>query len=168
MISARLTGDVEAIANTKAKPAKCRAAIKAGVSRVVQIGAKTAKRSLTRKRTGLLGKAIGSKVKVSGDRVLGLVGARTGFKTTLGAQKGRAFQGLKTSGKTINIKAKPGLKTGQAIDPAKYAHLVEGGHKRGKGKSSAPAYPFVKPAFEESQKNAPLIIAEELVKRVGG
>lgn len=180
MIHAKLTGDVEAIANTRAKPAKCRAAIRSGVRKVVQAGAKTAKRLLLRNRTGLLGKSIGSKVKVYGDKVLGLVGSRVSFRTTLGAvaQKGRSqvFQSLRGGkkairegkGKKINVKVQHGLKTGQVLDPSKYAHLVELGHKKGKGKSAAPAYPFVKPAFEESQRTAPGILADELKSKVGG
>lgn len=31
-------------------------------------------------------------------------------------------------------------------NPSRYAHLVEKGHKRGKGRSSARAYPFIAPA----------------------
>lgn len=36
----------------------------------------------------------------------------------------------------------------RTVYPSKYAHLVEFGHVRGRGKSSAPPYPFMIPAAE--------------------
>lgn len=38
--------------------------------------------------------------------------------------------------------------------PVHYAHLVEHGHKKGKGKSAARPYPFLKPALEQSANAA--------------
>ncbi len=180
MIHATLTGQVDAIARTKLAAKQARAGIKSGVSKLVKIGAKTAKRSLVRKRTGLLAKAIGSKVKVNGDKVFGIVGIKSGFKTTLGQlvkQKRGAgvFQSIRGTdknvkagkGKAIKIKNRGNLKTGDVLSPARYGHFIELGHIKGKGKSAAPAYPFVKPAMEESKAIGPATITQEMNQVVG-
>ncbi len=171
MIHAKLTGDVQAVANTKETVKKAKAAVKSAVFKVVRIGAKTAKRSLIRNRTGLLGKAIGSKVKVYGEKTTGIVGVKSGFKTTLGAgnatARGIVFQSFRGKGKAIKIKGVKGLQTGDVLNPARYGHFIEKGHDKGRGKGAAKAFPFVKPAFEESQQTAPALLTQDLQQQVG-
>ncbi len=193
MIHAKLTGDVQAVVNTKETVKKAKAAVKSAVFKVVRIGAKTAKRSLIRNRTGLLGKAIGSKVKVYGEKTTGIVGVRSGFRTTVSEiqQKGKrtVFTGIRgtakaiAAGKGVNIKGNSfagsevtlgskkvsfrGLQAGDVIWPGKYGKFVEGGHPKGRGKGAAKAFPFVKPAFEESQQTAPALLTQDLQNQVG-
>jgi hypothetical protein len=54
---------------------------------------------------------------------------------------------------TITRRRKTGSAKGaRVIYPSKYAHLVEFGHGRGRGKSSAPASPFMIPAAESERQ----------------
>jgi hypothetical protein len=79
-------------------------------------------RGRTPKRTGLLYKSLGRKVKTyKSGIVVAIVGARVGFR------------------KPVGVRQKPGVvrgvprKAGEPIfaDPTKYLHLVEGGHSGG-------------------------------------
>lgn len=70
---------------------------------------------------GLLKKSLGEKIKVYGGTVVGIVGARKGFKQVIGTR-------VKDSGP----RAKYPKKAGDPIyaDPTKYLHLVERGTTR--------------------------------------
>lgn len=80
------------------------------------------------KRFGNLRKSYGRKVKKYGSKVVGLVGARKGFRVQIG----------------VRVRGKH---KGQPIfaDPTKYDHLVEFGHG---GPSPARAYPHLRPAID--------------------
>ncbi len=198
MINARLTGDVQAVANSKEAVKKAKAATRSAVSKIVRVGAKAAKRYEVRNRTGLLAKAIGSKVKTSGEKVMGFVGVRSGFRTTvtaieqkgqrtvftgirgtkkmLDAGKGAKIKGNSFAGQTINLKDAKGvsksvffrgLQTGDVVWPGNYGKFIEKGHPKGRGKGAAKAFPFIRPAFEETSQNAPAQLTQELQQQVG-
>lgn len=97
-------------------------------------------------RTGLLQKSIGAKVKAfSSGVVVGIVGPRKGFKQQVG---------VRTKGGTKSKKGDPVYH-----DPAHIAHLVELGHG---GPRPAPAYPFLRPAFEENRDRIKEIYIDEI------
>jgi hypothetical protein len=107
---------------------------KAAVRRGVAAGAKTVvkeARKRVRRRSGLLAKSLGSKVKTfKNGTVVGIVGPRTGFRKVVG-QRTRG----KNKGKVVYE------------NPTQIAHLIEKGHG---GPHPARAYPFLRPALEES------------------
>ena len=162
---------------------KLPAAVKKGVRRAVEKGVtillQAVKSELTRKRTGLLSKSLGKVVKSYPSGVtVGVVGPRAGFRTSLESiqRKGRRLTLVgKNRRGAIKLHAAGGLtpvrikgkQAGQRVvlDPAIYAHLVEGGHKKGKGRSSAPAYPFVGPGFRKSAAAVQAAIQAELALR---
>lgn len=128
--------------------------VRNAVRRAATIQAKAIKSALKRKRTGLLLKSIGSKVKEKGTRATALSGPRRGFKVKITSREAKRLEGVretKRGSKKIILKAKAGVKAGDTISATRYAHLVESGHKKGKGRAAAPAYPFMKPAFEASK-----------------
>lgn len=49
---------------------------------------------------------------------------------------------------TFHVYGTGSARGGKVVYPSKYGHLVEFGHTRGAGKSSAPPYPFMIPAAE--------------------
>lgn len=113
-------------------------------------GVSMAKGFLKPKRTGLLSKAMAFKTKQSGkDRGYRAIGADRGFKATVAGSRwqttfpmgttvtltGKGKRGSKP--RTAKIAAKGfNLTAGLALDPSKYAHLVEGGRKLTRPKKS--------------------------------
>jgi hypothetical protein len=107
-------------------------------------GVSIAKGYLKPRRTGLLSKAMAFKSKQSGkDRGYRAIGADRGFKTNVAGSKwqttfplgvtvaltGKGKRGSKP--RTAKIAARGfNVTAGQALDPSKYAHLVEGGRKQ--------------------------------------
>ena len=77
------------------------------------------------KDTGLLRKSLGRRMKTyrRSGVIVAYVGPRTGFKREVTLRSGRTV----------------------FRNPTRYAHLVE------RGTSRAPAYPFMRPAFDESK-----------------
>lgn len=97
-------------------------------------------------RTGQLRLSIGSKVETYGDGiVVALIGPRRGFRIQVGTRTRDGKKG----------------KAGDPIyhDPANVAHLVEYGHK---GPSPAPAYPFMRPAWEQNKSAIERIYRDEI------
>lgn len=162
-----LTKEEYIIKRTGLIPAKAKKAIRKVVGSIVKEAAKSERRNLTRQRTGLLGKSLGSTVKTLGNEsTVGKAGARAGFRVTLKAAiKGSktTLTGTKSGGKEIKLKGNVnavrtrGKNKGEAVklSPANYAHLVEGGHKRGGGKGAAKPYPFISKAAKEANRTAP-------------
>ena len=52
---------------------------------------------------------------------------------------------------TFDVYGEGSARSARVIYPSRYAHLVEFGHARGRGTSSAPAYPFMIPSAEASR-----------------
>jgi HK97 gp10 family phage protein len=137
------------------KPGRRNAILRTATTKSTRIIAKAAKGNLSARRKtqkkegiarlGLLQKSIGIKVKVYNNAVVGLVGPRKGFKQQVGVRK----------------KGGAKSKTGDPIhhDPANIAHLVELGHG---GPHPAPAYPFLRPAFENNKKQVERIFIDEV------
>lgn len=64
-----------------------------------------------------------------------------------------------------NRAAKLALVAGQRVvlrRPSRYAHLVEKGHARGKGRSAAKAYPFMAPAVSQTKSAVIAKVTEKL------
>lgn len=101
-----------------------------------QIPTRTQSRKAGTIRTGQLRKSIGQKVKTYGNTVVGVIGPRSGFA----------------------IEA-----DGRIHDPVKIAHLVEYGHG---GPASAPAHPFMRPAFQQSKWAAGIKLQQEVRLRL--
>lgn len=113
-------------------------------------GVSEAKRFLKRRRTGLLAKSLAQKAKQKGqDRGYRVIGADRGFKAVVPGSRwqttfpvgvtvtlsGKGKRGKKP--KTSKIAARGfNLTAGLALNPAKYAHLVEGGRVATKPKNS--------------------------------
>lgn len=101
------------------------------------------------KRTGTLWKSLGSKVKVyaSSGAVVGIVGARQGFRTQIGVAK-------KDSAETTRYPRK----TGDPIyaNPVKYLHLVELGTHRSR------ANPFLADALRATRSVIKATLVEEI------
>lgn len=106
--------------------------------------------------TGMLKKSLDRKVKTyrGSGVVVGIVGPRTGLA---GARKG---------GKRLTAFGRKIAALG--VNPGKYAHLVEGGHRmvgHRPGLVAAGAVrprPFLRPAFERSREQAVAVIARRI------
>jgi HK97 gp10 family phage protein len=58
-----------------------------------------------------------------------------------------------------------GAKVG-VTSSAFYGHMVEFGHQKGKGRSSAPPHPFMRPAADEGAEEAIRVMAEYAGRRI--
>ena len=162
-VSATLTGTEAAKRKAGNIPRAVKNRVRSAVGKIVREVAKDAKAE-ARKRTGLLGKSMGSVVKTyPNETIVGLAGPRKGFKVTLALQamdkRGKnKLVGERLRGKAVKLRNVIASTTRKGdrkrIDPTTYAHLVEGGHKKGKGKSTAPAYPFLGPAAKKANAKA--------------
>lgn len=72
-----------------------------------------------------------------------VIGARSGRAVVAGSK--RKGSAVKVSQSRKLLKADSGTRS---VIPSNYFHLLEYGHSRGRGKSIAPAYPTIRPAFE--------------------
>jgi hypothetical protein len=72
-----------------------------------------------------------------------------------GAAPGSARTGVirRRGAATFDVYGSGSAQGARVVYPSKYAHLVEFGHGRGAGKSSAPAYPFMIPAAEAEKQS---------------
>lgn len=130
----QLVGDVALMRKFKTLPQRIQNKhARRGVSKAARILVKAAKTKCP-KDTGQLRKSLGFKPKTYKTGVIAIVGPRTGFR--------------------IVINDKP-------HDPAKIAHLVEGGHG---GPHTAPAHPFLRPAMDETSQSNMQLIADEIRK----
>lgn len=113
-------------------------------------------------RNGLLKKSMGYVVRVYGNKVVGVIGPRNGFKTQIGVRtRGGAQRTVeivrRKYTKTVTVQTKKGDPIFE--DPAKIGHLVEFGHG---GPHPAPAYPFMRPAWDENAARIEQLFAEEV------
>lgn len=122
--------------------------------------AREAKARLTRRRTGLLHKSIGIKVKqkASGS-CYARIGPRRGFaQQMVRTPKGRRLLRKKEEPIAAAVKIKT-----ITINPVRYAHLVEKGHG---GPHAARAFPFLGPALQSARMTVHEIIAGDLRKAI--
>lgn len=132
--------------------------------------------------TGVLAASLGAKVVPlskmrNKDLVVGLYGARTGFRVPVMTRRNvaairRRFSGPLGVGKIVHPSGLTNLRSG-AIQPTKYIHLVEKGHKAvpagiskktGRPYRMIPAarpYPFMAASKASLQASMPTIIARE-------
>jgi len=105
---------------------------------IMKAGRRTAKAAKPKVtiRSGTLKKSIGTRGRTYKDDVMAVVGPRQGFRTTV---------------------------DGEPHDPAKIGHLVERGHG---GPGPARAYPFLRPALDETNSSNKSLIAAELGKKI--
>lgn len=91
-------------------------------------------------------KSLFSKVKSyrQGSVMVAVVGPRTKFIRYMTVARTKRGKLKRKLGKTESLGARK-------MWAGKYAHLVEFGHKKGKGRSAAKAYPFVRPAMRAAQ-----------------
>ncbi len=173
-----LTKEEYIIRRTGKIPAKAKKAIRATVKTICARVAKDEKINLVRQRTGLLAKSLGSVVKTRNDEsTVGKAGARSGFrvslteaikgsrKTTLVGDRGGKSIRLKGG---LNVARTRGKHKGEnlKLDPSKYAHLVELGHKKGRGKGAAKGQKFMAKAAAEANKSSPAELAAAIQKEV--
>jgi hypothetical protein len=162
-----LLGGQAVTANIKRKAERVPREVRNAVRRAATLQAREIKTQLKRKRTGLLAKSIGSKVKDKGARATGLSGPRRGFKVTISKREAKRLEGVretKKGNKKIVLKASGGVKEGDVISATRYAHLVESGHKKGKGRAAAPPYPFMKPAFKATEKQVRQMVKDAMAE----
>lgn len=158
-----LTGAEYAKARTGKIPAAAKKASRSAVTKIVRQVSKAAKANIHHDVTGLLGKSMGFVVKTYDEKTVGIAGPRKGFAVRLeerNTSRRKGLVGRTVKGKTIKLKA--GAKAGTRRDATKYAHLVEKGHKKGKGKSSAPPHKFLAPAAEAANNTAKAVITVEM------
>lgn len=145
---------------------------------------------IVRRQSGLLSKQLG--VKVSGTKSIGQddskpVTASVGAKRRAGRfmrLKGTGLKGFGVAQRALTAERKrlkaegklPPLQRERAAvaaiakqhsdaiyrNPSRYAHLVEKGHKKGKGRGAAQAYPFLTPALNQTKSQAVAKIGDKL------
>ena len=134
-------------------------AVKSAIGKGGRLVAATAK-PLIRRRTGLLQKAMGCVVSTRGWRVTAKVGPRRGFGgAVLEDDRGR-LSVMSKSGKERRIRK---ARAPMQINPTRYAHLLEKGHK---GKHPAPAYPFLSTALEICRGQIASLLSDELRRAI--
>lgn len=147
---AKLASDLNAIGKAVLKQRK--KAVTAG-ARIVLNAAK----SFAPKRTGLLRKSLGQKVKLyGGETAVAIIGPRTGFRKKL----------VRLGSKTAIATSKKGQKLLAAggkeewADPAKYAHLQE------LGTAHSPAHTFMRPALDTTRSQVTAAIGKVMADGV--
>lgn len=115
-----------------------------GLTKAAQVVAKATKANIsTKTATGFLRKSIGQKVKVPRVNPRTGAAAKPAYAIVGPRSKFREFRGLYTRGKQKGF--------AREHIPAKIAHLVEYGHG---GPHPAPAYPFMRPAWQSTKARA--------------
>lgn len=134
------------------------------VDNVTTIQLRAIRAKLSRKRTGLLGKSLGKKVIAYGGTVVGMVGPRRSFGTTLVRVDSSARRSVLVGERTwvkkgkgimrkeIKLKAAKRVRVGDRLSPTQYAHLVEA------------LYPFLKPGYESTLSQARAMLRKELAR----
>src|SRR5262249_3315811 len=112
-------------------------------------------RLVTQTNQRILRKSLGFKVRTYGDKVVGIIGPRTGFRTIVG------YRTYGKDGTRLGVRER--VKKPIYEDPAKIAHLVEFGHG---GPHPAPAHPFLRPAFDGTKKEAQDTVTDETWKEI--
>jgi len=155
-----LTGDKELLRMLADLPGKIQRKV---LAKAMNAGASPIKAAIVRnaqahRLTGLLAKSIIIKRKTynRGSTFVLVIGPKSQRRAVRVTKKGAfRFIGKKKAGEMEAGGAKL-----RYINPAKYAHLLEGGHTGPRG--SAPAYPFMRPAFEAHKRQAEGIITRYL------
>lgn len=148
--------------------------IKNAVRRGATLQARAIKANLKRKRTGLLAKSIGSRVKdYTTGRITALSGPRRGFRVEVRRVEKRKLVGVrdgtkKGGPKKIILKKVAGVGEGDTINPTRYAHLVDKGHAKGKGKGAAKGWDFMKKAFQATRDPIKQDISRAIQQAVSG
>jgi len=167
----------------RAMPAQMRSMIMEPiVSTLVQTGVRLARTTLPRmlpkrdpatrrwdRPTGALRDSLGSKVMPRSrmrnkDIVFGLYGARLDFRVTLVTARRvaairRVASGPLAVGRVTNPNGRTNTRSG-SIQPAKYIHLVEGGHRGSRFFPAARAYPFMAHAKSALAAIMPTLVRE--------
>jgi len=141
-------------------PARLRErAIRPAVDKAARLVARAIKGAQKRRRTGMLSASIGTKVTAKLNRpIYGVAGPRrSSYKP-----RGSPFR-LTARWRRSKERKRPGL---AKIKPTRYAHLIEKGHAKGKGKSAARAYPFMRPAVQASRGGVAAILRGELTRQL--
>jgi hypothetical protein len=123
------------------------------VRRGATVQTQAIRRNLKRRRTGLLAKSIGNKVKESknGARSYSVAGPRRGFKVKVNKVEAKRLEGVRNAkggDKKIVLKGGSDVKAGQVLNATRYAHLVE------------KQFPFMRPAFESTKAEVERMILE--------
>lgn len=137
--------------------------LKPAIDKSARLVAKAMKASVTRRRTGLLKQSVGVKVSPNWrkGKVYAVIGPRRSYKM-VASDAGEKFA-TPTKWRANKLRKKPHQ---AKIIPTRYAHLVEFGHARGKGKHDAKPYPFMRPAMESTKHAAEQLAANELRRSV--
>lgn len=164
MISASVQGMREAYAALDKAARKIQ---RDGSRKAAAAGSKVVLRAMkgvVRVKTGLLKKALGSKVKAFRDSgvAVGIVGPRTGFKVVLQKDGSK----IKVQTRFSRLEGTRVNKKGETVDrysnPTQYAHLVDRGTVRSR------AYPFREPVERATASQVKDAMAEAVRKVAEG
>jgi HK97 gp10 family phage protein len=129
-----ITGDKAVIKNLSTLANRTQRKILRKVVRRVQKPMITSARQIVHRRSGQLAKSLGTVVRTyKGTSVIAVLGPRAGFRAVW---------------------------EGKEIDPIRYAHLVEQGHR------GVSAYPFLRPAFDSNKESAKQQAIAEIAKEI--
>jgi hypothetical protein len=165
-VLAEVVGLAECLGKYKRMGERAPRELRNAMRRVGTAKARAIKKAMKRKRTGLLYKSVGNKTKEGRNgRIVDVAGARRGFRVKVTGEQKRKLLSVKQGakrpakgeGKKVVLKKARGVKAGDALDPARYAHLADQGHKKGKGKGAAQGQHFMAAADKETR---PLAIQE--------
>jgi hypothetical protein len=170
MISYRVVGEEQIVENTKAKIKAAKAACKSALLKVARVSKGVSKQAV-RKKSEILSKSLFEKAKVYENVVFAIVGPRV-WTITVGEKTGRKRRKIsretKKGTKELTVKNSVNFQVGEIIKPHKYGHIVEAGHKKGRGRSAAKAYPFIRPGAVKAGEMLGGELKVELKQKVGG
>lgn len=174
LVSVEVVGERDIATRFEAYDAAARRRLRKAMDRGTTVQLRAVKRNLKRKRSGLTAKALGRKTLTYPSGVVaGLVGPRGGYKVTLAELRKTARRTVliavaDSRGREIKLKAyRKSVGDNVRLDPVLYMHLIEAGHEKGRGRSTAPAYPAIRPGFDASIAEVQAILVEE-VAAIGG
>ena len=171
--AANLTVDVLGIpelldALRKLKDATQRKYMRTGVEKAMRV-LRSAARSLAPRESGLLAKSMSYVIRTYPQKnlVLGVAGPAWGFKSPV--QKNRRNKLQIVSKKKRALLSEAELDSMAYRDPAKYGHLLEGGHELVRSRKGikrtighVAARPFLKPAYRAVEHQMLSLVAYEL------
>jgi hypothetical protein len=136
------------------KPYLVARCLKPAIDKAGRLVARTMKSMISRRKTGLLKASIGIRTSPNWrkGKVYAIIGPRRSFKSKnkvttvskwrMGRIKRKGFEAF--------------------ANPTRYAHLIEFGHAKGKGKGAAKPYPFMRPAWQATKNAAEQVAASTL------
>jgi hypothetical protein len=160
-----LRGDAELFDKLASLPHKVARKLERGaILKVCRLIARLAKQNLAGHQvTGLLKASLGTKTYTARNgAIVGIVGPRRGT----GRQRDKVLKRRIMRTASWKLKRQQKNVALAKVDPVKYAHLVERGHHRGKGRSAAPAYPFLTRAVADASGMAQDILRGEVWKAI--